>query len=130
MSTFAEVEERGHAEDVLHLRDKVLFLEAEHVHRHFAGVEVDAEGLGCLDEFLERRHIVLAHQIAEYLRTSAEEVEAARGSDLQSAHHEAEEFGEPITARERAALLLLDGVETPEGEEDVHLIAYCCRART
>jgi hypothetical protein len=27
-------------------------------------------------------------------------------------------------------LLLLDGVETPEREEDVDLISYCCRART
>ena len=100
------------------------------MHRHLAGIEVDAESLGCLDEFFEGCHIVLTHQVAEDLRTCTEEIKATCGRDLQSTHHKTEEFGEPVTASERTAVFLFDGVETPESEEDVHLVTYCCRART
>ena len=41
-----------------------------------------------------------------------------------------EEFGEPVSTSETTTLFLLDGVEAPEGEEDVYLITYCSRART
>ena len=100
------------------------------MHRHFTGVEVDAECFSGLDEFFKRRHIVLAHQVAEYLRASPEEVETARGCHFQATHHEAENLCKPVAARQRASLLLLDGVETPEGEEDVHLVAYGRCTRT
>ena len=49
---------------------------------------------------------------------------------MQATHHESEDLRQPVTAYQRTAFLLFDGVEAPEGEEDVHLIPYCCRTRT
>ena len=94
------------------------------MHGHFAGIEVDAQHLGRFHQFLERRDIVFAHQMTEDFRTRTEEVESACRRDFQSTHHETESLCQPVSARKGATLFLLDGIQPPECEEDVHLISH------
>ncbi len=106
--------------------NKIFLLQSEYVHCHLTGIEVHAQCISSIHQFFQCGHIVLTHQMAEYLRTDTEEIELAIGSYAETTHHEAEELGKPIAPDETSASLLLDGIQAPEREEDVYLIAYSC----
>ena len=124
-----QLEEGGDAEHVLDLRNEVVLAQAEHVHGHFAGVEVHAQGDGGLEQFVQRRDLAAAHHAGHQLRAQAGEVQPAQRQVLPPAHHEVEGAVQQPLALEAAAGFLLDDVQAPEGEEHVDLVVHRRGAR-
>src|SRR3954452_23817000 len=73
-----EPEIGGCADRLAHAVDEVGALEAEHVHRHLAGDELDAHELGHLHELGRARDAVLLRERAHHPRAHAQEVHGAQ----------------------------------------------------
>ena len=113
---------RGHTANA-HFVQQFFAFHAHHVHGHLTGYKLHPVIEGLPAERLERIHALLLHQVAHHLCADAQHVQLGElqlsriGREHQPKHLAEEVFlhcGLP---------LFLDGIQSPEGEEDGHFLA-------
>ena len=103
--------------------EQFLALDAHHVHRHLAGDKLYPVVDGLLPERFQGIDSLLLHQVAHHPGSDAQHVHL-RESQLRTVggQHPREHASEEVFLNLRLAGFL-DGIQSPEGEEDAHLFA-------